>query len=84
MTPIEISIIRKNSVVRMPMVSWSSYYRLDLPHAVEVSQRAIALASRVRNPPIVGIKPVFLLGLARLHGADGSVEDWAEQRITVR
>lgn len=39
----------KVEMAYLPMVSWSSYYRLALPQAVAVSQRAIALASRVRN-----------------------------------
>jgi len=39
----------KVEMAYLPMVSWLSYYRLELPHAVEVSLRAIALASRVRN-----------------------------------
>ncbi len=39
----------KVEMAYLPMVSWSSYYRLELPDAIAVSQRAIALASRVRN-----------------------------------
>jgi class 3 adenylate cyclase/tetratricopeptide (TPR) repeat protein len=40
----------KVEMAYLPMVSWSSYYMLQLPQALAVSARAIALASRVRNP----------------------------------
>jgi len=39
----------KVEMAYLPMVSWSSYYMLELPRAIEVSQRALALASRVHN-----------------------------------
>lgn len=40
----------KVEMAYLPMVSWSAYYMLDLPKALEVSERAMTLASRVHNP----------------------------------
>ncbi len=40
----------KVEMAYLPMVSWSLYYLLELPQALAVSERAIALASRVHNP----------------------------------
>ncbi len=40
----------KVEVAYLPMVSWSAYYMLDLRRSMEVSQRAIAQASRLHNP----------------------------------
>lgn len=39
----------KVELAYLPMMAWLSYYQLELPHAVALSQRAIALAGRVRN-----------------------------------
>jgi tetratricopeptide (TPR) repeat protein len=39
----------KVEMAYLPMVSWAAYYMLELPRAIAVSQRAIALASRVHE-----------------------------------
>lgn len=40
----------KVEMAYLPMVSWSSYYMLELPQALATSERTIDLASRVHNP----------------------------------